>query len=456
MEYSPSSPTEYKLESVLISHGRNEHEFDITAAVIEIELYEHMERTYITGALTFLDDARVVEAIDFNGTEKVTIVVAMHQTDFKIKKEFAIRQVTGITPATDTSDAVALALIDIDAYISSLINVNKVYEGRPSEIIAHVLQDNFGANKTLNRGGTTAESNNPNADGFFSQAKELQNSMRYIVPNKSPYQVIDTMTRRATGTNGMPCYCYASLSDNNLRFFDLYSLITQSSINAENPLLRSAAAVSTSEATGDALALNIEEMEIRSSENALRLIMNGDIGAQYEYVDTTAAIEQAFAYDIGKVFKQVLPANAAPVFDTQTKFNNKSANEYRSQRITQIATTSIYEAGVGNIYEEGTTARQSAKAISKSFRNLAKKSPVQILVAGRQFFPQGDHRTVGNMISILTMANEQATKGEPNIDQKRSGDYLVYGCNHIMGKESYKIKMSLIKITNYKGNTGVS
>ena len=457
--YNPKDPTEYKLEQVVISHGRNDHTFDITASVIEIEMFEHMERAYISGALTFVDDSRIVEAIEFNGTEKVTIVAGLHQTDYKIKKEFAIREVSGITPATDNSDVVSVALLDIDAYVSSLISVNKVYEGRPSEIIESVLRDNFGAAKTLNRGGSALGSNNPNADAYFSQAKELQNTMRYIVPNKSPLSVIDMMTKSATGTQGMPYYCYASLNDRHLRFFDLYDLISQPAVNANNPMIRSAANVSTATVSGDALSLNIEEMEIRNTENALRLIMNGDVGALYEYVDPTAALEQSFAYDIGKVFKQILPVGSSPVFDTQTKFNNRSANEYKSQRISKIAATSVYEPGIANIYEEGTTARHSAKAISQSMRNLNKKSPVEILIPGRQFFPQDDHRTIGNMVSILTLANQplvgDAGTNEPDIDQKRSGDYLIFGCNHIMSRTTYKIKLSLVKIINYKGNTGV-
>lgn len=459
-DYTPKSPLEYKLEKVTITHGRNEHEFDITASVVEIEVFENLNRAYLTGSLVFYDDARIVEAVDFNGTETITIIAGLYQTDYKIKKEFAVREISSIHPASDNSDVVTLKLIDKDSYISSMINVNKMYEGKPSEIIEHVLLDNFGATKRLYKQGSSSASDAGSdlpeiVAAASSSSAEMQNTMRYLVPNMTPLEIIEKMKMRASGLQGAPYFCYSSLNDNDLRFFDLYTLLTEPSMNAENPFLYSTVYAQQNPGAGDAVSLNIMSFDMKNNENALALIMNGDVGAQYEYLDTTTALEHSFAYDVGKVFKHVLPSGANPVFDIMTQFNNKSANEYRTKRVSRIATTSTFEPGMSNIYEEGTTSRHFSKAISISLRNMLGKSSVEIHVAGRQFFPQGDHRTIGQIVSILTMANQQpkGSNEEVEIDQKRSGDYLIYGCNHIFGKTEYSVKLSLVKITNYKGNT---
>ena len=72
-EYVPKDPKEYKLYQVGLFTDRNQHRVDITKALVNLNIYENIEKPYLTANLTFADTSRVLEIMDFKGTERVKI-----------------------------------------------------------------------------------------------------------------------------------------------------------------------------------------------------------------------------------------------------------------------------------------------------------------------------------------------------------------------------------------------
>ena len=464
--YTPFDPHEFELRSAVLSTQRNDHTVDITTTLIELNIFEHIERSYLTGFVSYIDTGRSIEIMDFQGTEFLDVEFGLYTTSYKVSKRFVVREVKSIVPTTDTTDTVTLQIIDYDAYLNTLINVNKMYEGKPSQIIDNILRDYF-ENKRVIRAGDANQiaalideyetASNPNADALNSTrqlAQELQASFRYIVPNLNPFEAVEIIKRRTTGLSGTPFFCYASLADNNLRFYDLYSLLQEPAINIGDPFIFSSQLSQRSPTTGAGLARQISKIKNPKNANTLDLIMNGDVGSLYEYVDTTHGLEYTFNYDLEKVLSNLLTTNSYPAADTRSLFRNVPVSENLAERITKISTGNIYDDAVKNIHEDMSSQRHSAKAISKSIRNLLGKAVLEIEVPGLHMIPQGGNKTLGRVLSVVSIADgEQFTEV---YDRKRTGDYMIYTARHTLTPNNYTVGLSLVKIANYRGNTKLS
>ena len=461
--YTPFDPHEFEMRRAVLSTQRNDHTIDITTTLIELNIFEHIERAYLTGTISFIDTGRSIEIMDFQGTEFLDIEFGLYTTPHRITKRFVIREVQSIVPTTDTTDTVTLRILDYDGYLNTLINVNKMYEGKPSQIIDNILKDYF-ESKRIVRAGDASQfdslvdeydtASNPNADELNSYrqlSQELQSSFRYIVPNLNPLEAIEMIKLRTTGLTGTPFFCFATLADNNLRFYDLYSLLQEAPINAGDPFVFSTQLSQRAPTTGAGLARQISKIKNPKNANTLELIMNGDVGSIYEYVDTTHGLEYRFNYDLEKVLSNLLTTNSYPAADTRSLFRNIPVSENLAERITKVTAGNIYDDAVHNYNEDMSTQRHSAKAISQSVRNLLGKSVLEIEVPGLHIIPQGGNKTLGRVLSVVSIADgEQFNEG---FDRKRTGDYMIYTTRHTLTPNNYTAALSLVKIANFRGNT---
>lgn len=470
--YIPFDPHEYSLDEVVLYTDRNPgHRVLVSATVAEIEIFEHLERPYLTGTLTFTDNDRILEIMDFQGTEFCEIRLSLHQNSRSVvNKKFVVRELKSVIPSSDFSDVITLSLIDYDAYYNALVNVNKAYDGTPGDIIEKILFDSFQTDGVSGRkrlirsqGGSTAENTDPDLSSEIpeiaaraqSQARsyELQSIMRYIVPNLTPFQAIEILKRRATATNGSPFYCYATLKDNDLRFFDLYTMIARPSINRSDSFVYSSQLTQGGQGSGVDIGRIISTMSTIQGENTLKYIQNGDTGSLYEYTDTTFQIDHFIGYDLQRTIENLLGTEAYPTVDTRTSFNNKPLSEFRAKRRSRIAPTKIYENTLHNLYDEDDAVKHSAKAVANSLRNVLGKSGLKITIPGLHASPQANtHKTIGNVITVTSLTDEA---GETTADRKRSGDYLIFATRHRFTQERYTCDLDLVKLANYRGNTRV-
>jgi len=464
--YTPFDPHEFEMRRAVLSTQRNDHTVDITTTLIELNIFEHIDRSYLTGTISYIDTGRSIEIMDFQGTEFLDIEFGLYTTPHRVSKRFVVMEVQSIVPTTDTTDTVTLRILDYDGYLNTLINVNKMYEGKPSQIIDDILRDYF-ENKRVIRAGDANQFDslideldyirNPNADALNETrqlAQELQSSFRYIVPNLNPLEAIEMIKLRTTGLTGTPFFCYATLADNNLRFYDLYSLLQEEPINAGDPFVFSTQLSQRAPTTGAGLARQISKIKNPQNANTLELIMNGDVGSLYEYVDTTHGLEYTFNYDLEKVLSNLLTSRSYPAADTRSLFRNKPVSENLAERITRISTGNIYDDAVHNYHEDMSSQRHSAKAISRSVRNLLGKSVLEIEVPGLHIIPQGGNKTLGRILSVVSIADGE--QFNEVFDRKRTGDYMIYTTRHTLTPNNYSAALSLVKIANFRGNTQLS
>ena len=132
------SPFDYVLEKAVITSQKfiDGASVDIKNVITDIEIFEHLDKPYLTGNVIFVDDNNVYNSIDFSGFEKLSLEFVLPDAGaIPIKKDFIIEKTIKNARSNDRSSTILFHIVEEHAFNSSLINVNKAYTGKPVEII---------------------------------------------------------------------------------------------------------------------------------------------------------------------------------------------------------------------------------------------------------------------------------------------------------------------------------
>ena len=107
--------SEYQISSAILSNsGRNDNtSFDIKNLISSFQIFEHIEKLYLTAEFNIVDNVNLIQGYDFQGGEKLTIdiVQAEERNDgLSIVKEFLIDRIEEITRA-DEDDAMMQIIV---------------------------------------------------------------------------------------------------------------------------------------------------------------------------------------------------------------------------------------------------------------------------------------------------------------------------------------------------------
>jgi len=441
MSFPHVSPYQYELQSVKISSDRSQAVFEVASSVMELVLFENIDRPYISGNLTILDDANLFENVDFLGTEICDIQIKIPESSEIIRRKFVISEVEATENLSDQSQAILLSLVDIEFFKSSLINLQKKYEGKPNEIILNVLNDHFSEKELLIRD------------------IPIQQPIRFLTPNMTPFGVMMAMRDRSTDAIGSPFFLFSSLSDRDLRFFSLHDMIDRPPLNDGIHPYRYNQKFANDDTIPPAVAaFNITQMEYKKNENVNKLIMNGDVGAVYQYHDPISNLTPSYDHSIKSIYNKMYSASSiiaqAPTYDAITTVDGRPMHDYRSKNVTRVATSRTFEE-INNYHEDNSAAFHRDKSVSKAMKNFLMKSTINITVPGANFLTSKAHMTTGNQINIQALKNyvPEGTNDDL-VDKKKSGNYLIYSARHTFsGGQRYEVSLQCAKMSNLTGTT---
>ena len=456
-------PFAFHFEEIRIGGSGSTGDVNVTGNIAEIELYENINELAIHGTMTMIDNDGIVARLDIQGAEYVKVrAIIPDSPGFPFVKRFRISKILNTSKASDNVEAYTFQLVDEDSYVNTLQNVSRAYTGDISQIIENILIDYF-----------PDKPQNPLMVG----PKPVQKVLKYVVPNITPYQAIKVLKNRATGPAGTPFYAFSTLADSKVRFFDLKELLDYEALNLtgkERSYIFSVAHTNLMGAVGtdtveDAQerSYSISRFEVRETEDMLSLINNGDIGANYEYINTTGGYVDEYHHDAAVMFENVWQKTKtqkplAPIFDPVANVGKKFLSDYRSINISQVAASNIFD-DVPSLNEDLTDVIHRSKSVGKALRNFLRKSAVHIEVPGRNFFPFNKEysMTISNKIDIQVLANRDIKKDDDTediLDQKKSGRYIILASRHSFNAVSkkYTCTLKLGKLGNVRGNTRIN
>ena len=435
---APENVSDFVLKSVLLKSDRSAMRIDIARVTTDLEIYEHLNKPYLTAKLLFIDSFGLYSQISIDGGERVEIKISSTRKDsIEIVKRFVISKVNSVTKTNDNTEVISIQLIEDFAFYSHALNVNKAYTETPSNIIQKI------AKGFLNKDVISAQDN-------------FQGLVKLIVPNLNPLQAMVWVKNIATNKSGFPYYVFSTLGNSAINFFDLETMITAEPMNPKSPYRYWQSNSQSNDATARRRTINA--FMYNDVEDVFSLIGDGVIGAQYTYLNTLTGSNQTFTFNVvddvlQNLYNNVLNKNQRiPLYSPDLKYEDNLVHELKSRKITQIGGAGVFQTGANaiNSYNEASTIGDyKKKIISKSLESFLSKSPINIAVNGLDFIDGKGNSSIGNNIRIQFLTSQIDTKTKSNIiDNKKSGDYLIYSARHIFKNERYDVLLGCAKLAN--------
>ena len=423
--------------SIILESERIEDSLDISSSVTDFDIFENLNKPYLTGSMIFVDNSAVVEGVDILGGETVTIIIKSKKNDDmkEIIKKFYITKIVKSTHVNDSTEVNVIHLTEDIGYISNLFNINKSFTGKRSSIIGKILKQHLSRSLTVN--GTEI------------------NSTKVIVPNLNPIEAMIWLKNTTSTVDGYPFYLYSKLVGNDLEFSDLGTLLSETSINIEQPFVYSKLAKNDS----------LYENRIKSilnyqqgvSENLLELIQKSLIGSKQQYVDVLTNKTNSYDFDIVKDLlsklrqKEVIDTNQKRLpFTEDFKVNETSFNKLQSRTITQIGGAGVFrdkDDTYLSYNEANTVGEYRLKTISRAMDQIIKKAPLQVIVEGDDFIDGDENYSIGKNIEIIFHKSDpDRVEDGDDTDLKKSGKHLIFATRHMFKREKYDLSLSCVKI----------
>ena len=107
MAYSTNKSQQYKITEALISADRfggfSALSFNVQMQIVEFNIFESLDKPYLTGSVAILDDKGLFDEIQFQGTEMFRLSMASLENDLDpiFQKEFYL---TGVERSVKSND----------------------------------------------------------------------------------------------------------------------------------------------------------------------------------------------------------------------------------------------------------------------------------------------------------------------------------------------------------------
>ena len=376
--------------------------------------------------------------MDLQGGEKLTFSfyhVEEMNKGVEIKKEFVIDSIKEISKAGERDEVVRIHCTEFIGLISSLQNVNRVYTGAPSEIIAKIMSE------FLDR-------------DLIQIGNDSLKDMKVIIPNMHPIEACQWLIKRTLTQEGFPFFLFSTIGVDNLILKDLGTMLSQQPINKKIPYFYAPSLVTTKSIQS---YYAIQDYEYSDTENLIGLIREGLVGAKYNFYSTLTALEDPIKFNVDRnVFKRLAQQNSIGANNTRYnyapgyRFNDIAFQEYESKNISSINSSGAYttkDSVFKSYHEESTKGSNIKKVIQKSLRGFLGKTPLRMTVRGRDFVTADNNYSIGKTIRINFLdTNPLVDTNAAKLDEKKSGDYIIVEARHNYRIEKFDTTLLCAKI----------
>ena len=138
-------------EEILLESERLQIPIDIKNVVTDFDIFENMNKPYLTATLILVDNSAIVENVDILGGETITLKLKSLKNDdaLIITKKFYVSKIIKSARVNNATEVDVIHLIEDIAFISNLNNINKFYNGTTSSIIGKIARQFFSKSVTV-------------------------------------------------------------------------------------------------------------------------------------------------------------------------------------------------------------------------------------------------------------------------------------------------------------------
>lgn len=435
------SSNDYTIKSVEVT-ADNGGIIQIANLVAQLEIYENLERPFLTGRLMIRDDADFINGISFNGTERCKIIIEQPLTDgLSIEMNFILRKIDAVRKINDQTEIISISLLEESAFNSQLRKITKSYTGSADEIIEKIFTD---SNLTLDMPKILP-----------AQSGQL----KYLVPNLTPFQAADTVKSRASTDNGMPFFLYKTMNEPNIKFKSLEEIMGVAPWNQNKPYRFSQAYTNHAlNLTKEELSYIVEKFSYATRDDVMTLVEAGSVSGKVDMIDLTSGVKETFSFNAQDMFQRlydvgVLSSADVPVLSSKYTIDDTDLTNANAVSISRVIMNSTYNDHK-NLLQEETAAAFKLDFVRRALKNILFKSSISITVPGVHYLT-GVNKSIGTQIQFFyhnndsTAMDKLASEDELK-DKKRSGKYVIYAARHLFVMNKHTVDLQAVKLGNEK------
>ena len=441
----------YKLTSaVLTSDKIKPFTYEIVSCITDFNIYEDINKPYLTGKITFADFNNIINKVSFNGDEKLTLTIRKVDTEGEdIVKTFYLDYIMESKEVNNNSAEVyVFHMVEESEYESNLKNINKYYEGTPSEIINSIIKEYI-----------------PKRVFYPIRREEESNEvLKVIIPNLNPIEAIQWICTKAYTNDGLPFYLFTTLSGGNAIYYSsLRFLLKQSVLNDEpytyvqSAITRNINEYGTSTREQNIINQNYQILSYhdRNTDDLRSLVNDGFVGATHRFVDVINGEEKKVKYDLGRSLVRLQELGLLSknylgyTYHVGAKEEEDYLSEKESTKIYNYPSLKPYELGFSNhtsMVEEKDDGNYNHKVNSLAILNLLYKRKIEVTLQGANFIGKDVNKTVGNLIHVLYVKPDNNDETKSSYDERKSGRQIITKTVHMFKQNDYQVKLELCKL----------
>lgn len=409
---------------------------DLTNRIIELQLYEDVDKAFITGKVAILDDLDLVNVLKFRGTEKITFVISndINNTENVIKKTFIMHRIEQVKKENERRQALIISLVEPHFYHNSLTKISKSYTNSVENIVKTICKDEL------------------NKDVFQIAQETSLGSIKVVIPYLRPLAACNWLVDRASTINGSPYFLHASVFSEDLMLRNLESMLMAPHVN-RIPYKDSQIQEERPGSVAPSSEFQIEAMSFADLHNTLGMTRNGAIGSMISNTNIGTGTIQSQKFMIASILEKYKKKNIITTYQNVYEEFNKieigdKANldyAYNSENFHTLNSSGTYENQKG-YYDDVDDVNLVKRVETQAMRLALLKNTIDIFVPGAFLFAN----TVGVGQKVKTQfLNSKINNNDGNeFDQDRSGDYIILKAKHVFTTGTLKSALTLGRVSS--------
>jgi len=455
------STRQFEITEAVITSPLIRTPLDIKNVIVDLELYENIERPYVSGKVNLIDTNGVFTSdnmLNFRGGETLAINVKVNLSSsptenatYPIKRTFTITGIEKMAAAgNDSATMVVLSIVDPWVFKNYVKKFSRSFSGSPTEIIRKILTDERLLGLPQDILQTSGE-------------PPVQKNMKVVIPYLTPLGAVEFIRDRCTTKNGSPFFLRSNVhswfdAENAwLTFESLDYLLSLRPFNIDAPFVQSVAMINSDPSWAKPDQLVMDNVEFGENHNSLSTIMSGGLSSQLSVTDISSNKRIRSKHNIDRMLLNLRNQGVLKeddrqnIFNEGIFFNEEGLEALPSMYFHQIVNTNSY-TDANSFYDDLSPADYRKRVENIALRAALMQNFVKVQVPSYIFMAA--ESGVGETVSLLFSGNAGGTDTpeiEQLIDYDKSGNYLIYSLRHSFAAGAMSSSMRACKLDkNYK------
>ena len=441
---SNTQSQQFKFTEAVISADRLfRTKFDVRTQIAELNIFETLDKPYLTGQIVINDDKGIFDKINFQGTERIKITCATVDKSLTpvFEREFIMSGIEKVTKANENGkgSVYVFNLIEEHAFTARAKKISRSFRGTIDKILTKLIAKEMKKDIDLS---------------YLSAQEAVQGGITGIIPNMTVMDALHWLVNRATTENGSPYFCYASMHDDNIRLGDLDKMLTQTPFNSKLPYVYNPANVATQEDAGERQkSFTIAGMKTARLGNTLKLAEMGLTGASYCNTNLNTGLTFMEHYSLTNTLDKldtqevIAKGTEQNVYDDDFLLNGQPLGDLEGRRFHTINSTGTY--GREKAYsDEFLEHKFIHKVEAPALKSALMKNQFNVVVPGVGFIVS--KASVGDLVRLRIINDNTETGKAENadtlLDKNKSGDFLIFDTRHIFRDTTHNVSMNVVKL----------